>query len=106
MLSKKQIKILKYFCKHKCCEVSKIERIFNFTLNNRDSVFKPLINEGFVHRFYQNNIKCYEITEKGVAYIENYDNEKSEKDAYERHEWINTAIAVLALLVAFVALFK
>lgn len=106
MLSKKQIKILKYIRNHKYCILSDIERIFNFTLNNRDFVFNPLISEKLVCRSYQNNIKCYQITEKSIAYIEKYYDEKSEKESHNRHEWINTAIAVLALLVTFVALFK
>lgn len=106
MLSKKQITILKYIRNRKYCKLSDIERIFNFTLNNHDFVFKPLISERLVYRSYQNNIKCYQITEKGIAYIENYYDKKSEKESHNRHEWINTAIAVLALLAAFAALFK
>lgn len=40
------------------------------------------------------------ITNEGKTYIENSDAEIAEKKSAKVHEWINTAIALLALIVA------
>ena len=105
MLSKEQHSILDYLYNNEKCYTPDIELKFNCDWKS-DNRIHSLIAENFIS-YNVDSVGTYiYITDKGKAETESKKETDSEKSFYHFHEWANTIIAITALIVAIIALFK
>ena len=98
MLSNNQKSVLKYLYPTK--SITENDFNFKFGAYPKDKIFSKLFSEKYLHR---DTSKLYapaviSLTENGRAYVEKLKNERKRII----HDWINTAIALIALVVAIV----
>ena len=103
MLSNDQLKILKYLYNNNQCALKDLEVYFGFN-ESSDKCLRQLSLNGYVSRIYVNNTKCYSITHNGKAYVEKVASTSAETKFSHTHIWVNSVIAVMALLTAISAL--
>lgn len=106
MLSKRQIDILKYLYPDKKCEQEILCNIFDLSKN--DQVITTLAKDNLLTLYYDNQKKVdiVFLTEQGRAYIQDHDNQAKSRKIMCFHDWMNTAVAILALIVAIISLFR
>jgi hypothetical protein len=98
MLSNNQKSVLKYLYPTKTINENDFE--IKFKAYPKDKIFSKLFSEKYLHR---DTSKLYapaviSLTEAGSAYVEELKTERRRII----HDWINTAIALIALVVAIV----
>lgn len=98
MLSNNQKSVLKYLYPTKTINENDFE--IKFKAYPKDKTFSKLFSDKYLHR---DTSKLYcpaiiSLTEAGRAYVEKLKNERKRII----HDWINTAIALIALIVAIV----
>ena len=98
MLSNNQKSVLKYLYPTKTINENDFE--IKFKAYPKDKTFSKLFSDKYLHR---DTSKLYapaviSLTENGRAYVEKLKNERKRII----HDWINTAIALIALVVAIV----
>ena len=119
MLNKHAVKILKYIRCHEKNDIDDIYTTFNKTSLTQSSV-TLLETEGYIkglsHKslpVYQpgcqqpimKSISCspYAITAKGIAYLEERTSKQITFSFDAIHQWINTIIAIIALVISVAA---
>lgn len=104
MLSNNQINILKYLFFNNQINEDDLSNIFDHSFG--DYAIQSLLKQSLIiigsSALYQP--KCIYLTENGRAYVEQTLSSEADKRSKKVHEWINTIIAALALIVAVISL--
>ena len=100
MLSNNQKTVLKNLYPNKTINENDFKTVFGS--RSKDKTFAKLFSDKYLH---SDTSELYapaiiSLTEKGRAYVENIITETHNKRMRLIHDWVNTAIALLALIVA------